>query len=143
MAYATVDDLLALLGERELIQLTDDEDTGTVNTARADKALADADAEVDGYLAGRYPVPLATPPAVIVKYAADIAVYNLYSRKGEPGENTVTRYKAALKWLQLAASGTVTIGGDGAPTPSGGQDLVQVAQSNPSRVFSRGSMEGF
>lgn len=40
-----------------------------------DAAIDDADGEVDGYLAKRYPVPLLTPPKVINKYAKDIAVY--------------------------------------------------------------------
>ena len=47
-----------------------------------DAAIADADAEIDGYLAKRYAVPLAPAPRVINKFSKDIAVYNLFSRIG-------------------------------------------------------------
>ena len=41
-------------------------------------AIADADAEIDGYLAKRYAVPLSPAPKVINKFSKDIAVYNLF-----------------------------------------------------------------
>ena len=47
-----------------------------------DAAIADADGEIDGYLAKRYAVPLAPVPKVINKFSKDIAVYNLFSRIG-------------------------------------------------------------
>ena len=39
-------------------------------------AIADADAEIDGYLAKRYAVPLSPAPKVINKFSKDIAVYS-------------------------------------------------------------------
>ena len=43
-------------------------------------AIADADAEIDGYLAKRYTVPISPAPRVLNKFSKDIAVYNLFSR---------------------------------------------------------------
>ena len=48
-----------------------------------DAAIADADAEIDGYLAKRYAVPLAPAPRVINKFSKDIAVYNLKTRRAQ------------------------------------------------------------
>ncbi len=79
-----------------------------------DAAIADADAEIDGYLAKRYAVPLAPVPKVINKFSKDIALYNLMSRAGldEEGRegNYLTRYNAAIKFLTLVAEGKVSLG---------------------------------
>ena len=47
-----------------------------------DEAIADADGEIDGYLAKRYAVPISPAPKIINKCSKDIAVYNLFSRIG-------------------------------------------------------------
>ena len=62
MPYATVTDLQDRLGVPRLVQLTDlaDPSVGLVDPAVAQKALDDAEAEIDGYLGGRYALPLAT-----------------------------------------------------------------------------------
>ena len=39
-----------------------------------DEAIADADGEIDGYLAKRYQVPLSPVPKVINKYSKDITM---------------------------------------------------------------------
>ena len=79
-----------------------------------DAAIADADAEIDGYLAKRYAVPLAPAPRVINKFSKDIAVYNLFSRigidEGTDQKTYLNRYNAAIKFLTLVAEGTVSIG---------------------------------
>ena len=65
-----------------------------------DEAIADADGEIDGYLAKRYQVPLSPVPKVTNKYSKDIAIYNLFSRLGisEDSEQKIylTRHDAAI-----------------------------------------------
>lgn len=106
--------------------------------------VEDACAEVDGYLAKRYPVPLPIPPKVIVKYTKDIAVYNLISRmgvnSGEREDNYRERYKAALKFLTMAAEGKVALG-IGAELPDRQAQSGFRLEGSPRR-FSRGSMKG-
>ena len=85
-----------------------------------DAAIADADAEIDGYLAKRYAVPLAPAPRVINKFSKDIAVYNLFScigiDEGTDQKTYLNRYNAAIKFLTLVAEGTVVHRhGDGRP----------------------------
>lgn len=53
MSYATQQNLVDRFGQVELVQLTDLENTGALNTTRLAAALADASATIDGYLAGR------------------------------------------------------------------------------------------
>ena len=81
MAYSTLSDVLLQLGDEELKQLTDDYDTGSLASEVVDRAIADADAEVDGYLSGLYTTPLSPVPAFVRKMSVDLAIYNLYSRR--------------------------------------------------------------
>lgn len=109
-----------------------------------DEAIADADGEIDGYLAKRYAVPLAPVPKVINKFSKDIALYNLMSRAGldEEGRegNYLTRYNAAIKFLTLVAEGTVSIGTETEDPASAAAGGFKV-KSN-SRLFTREKMRG-
>lgn len=107
-----------------------------------DRALADADGEIDGYLSKRYQVPMSPAPKALNKFAKDIAVYNLFSRIGidEQSEqkNILNRYQAAIKFLTLVAEGKVDIGvTDNTTTAQTGFTV----KSNP-RLFSRNTMRG-
>ena len=96
-----------------------------------DAAIADADGEIDGYLAKRYAVPLAPVPKVINKFSKDIAVYNLFSRIGID----------EVKFLTLVAEGKVSIGADADGDPASAAAIGFTVRSNP-RVFSRGQLRG-
>lgn len=107
-------------------------------------AIADADAEIDGYLAKRYAVPISPAPRVLNKFSKDIAIYNLYSRlgidEGTEEKNYLNRYNAAVKFLTLVAEGKVSIGAETEDPASAAATGFSV-KSNP-RIFSRGSMRG-
>ena len=51
MAYSTINDILARIPEKVLIQLTDDDNTGAYDEDRASTAISDADTLIDLYLA--------------------------------------------------------------------------------------------
>ena len=109
-----------------------------------DAAIADADGEIDGYLAKRYAVPLAPVPKVINKFSKDIAVYNLFSRigidEGTDQKTYLNRYNAAVKFLTLVAEGKVSLGVD-AEDPATAAATGFAVKSN-TRLFSRDSMRG-
>jgi len=139
--YCAKADILDLLEEQKLAQLTDDENTGVVNDARVDKAIADACGEIDGYLGARYPLPLAVTPAVVRKCAVDIAVYNLFSRTIGAPEERRDRYKDAVAILVNISKGVISLGGadpDGTPKPSEAPRM-----SGCGNVFGRDSLKGF
>jgi phage gp36-like protein len=144
MAYSAQDDILDQLDEAILIQLTDDEGTGSVNADRVAQAIADADAEIDGYLASRHQVPLDPVPENIRKYSVDIAIYNLFSRRADTLPDTrKERYQAAVRYLEKVAEGKWTLGAndpDGNPSSS---DRPQMSPENPERLFTRDTMKGF
>ncbi len=141
MAYSTLADIKKLIPEDVSIQLTDDEGSGTVNQTRVDEAIAQADGEINGYLAGRYTVPLSTVPALIRKFSVDIAIYNLYSRKTEDMPKTrVDRYNNAIRTLEAIAKGTISLG----VSPDPGDEMqIKTSTSEDDRKFSQGkSSEG-
>jgi len=121
MPYCTLNDLKEKVPEATLIDLTDDENTGAVVTSRIDRAIADADAEIDGYCAGRYSVPLNPVPAIILKFSVDIAIYNLMQRK-ESTESWDTAYKNAIRFLKDVAKGSASLGVHPPPDPPGEED---------------------
>ncbi len=108
MAYSTLTEILNQLPEEELIQITDDDDLGVVDEAIVTGAIADADAEIDGYAGTRYPTPLSTATAMVRKTSRDIAIFNLWSRKPMgPPENVKARYSNAIRFLKDVSAGRV------------------------------------
>lgn len=65
--YATPQDMIDRYGQPRMVQLTDVgmPMTGDVVAAVLEARLADASAEIDGYLAGRMATPVANPPAIL------------------------------------------------------------------------------
>lgn len=139
MSYAGVPDLVERFGERELVELTDRASTGAIDVAVAERALRDASAEIDGYLAARYVLPLASVPVVLVRLCADLARYYLYDDHAP--EQVNARYKAAVEMLRRISSGEVALGlseqGE-TPASSDGADMV-----SGGRVWARQDSKGF
>jgi phage gp36-like protein len=109
MTYAAESDLTERFGALELAQRTDRTNGTTVDAAVLGRALADADAEINGYLATRYTLPLASTPPLINRLACEIARYRLYD-DGVP-ETVRVRYQDAVSLLKRLASGEVLLAG--------------------------------
>lgn len=141
MAYSELTDIIDQLDEDSLIQLTDDENLSAVNDGRVTKAIADADATINAYCQGRYLVPLSPVPDKIRQVSVDIAVYNLYSRRGDTAPDIrIERHKEAIRFLEQVNAGKVTLGA-ATPAPVNTADKVNI-KSN-ARVFDRDKMSGF
>lgn len=135
MSYATVADLLSRLGEPRLVQLTDlaDPPLGIVDDAVVQRALDDASAEIDGALVGRYPLPLASVPAVLPVHCMTLAHYRLLGDKAD--EVLREDVKALRKWLAGVATGDITLMPPAdVPTPTG---VGPVLFSTGSKVMGR------
>lgn len=142
MPYCTLTDLTTMVDEAELIALTDDDDEGAVDTDITDAAIADADAAIDTYLVKKYTVPMTAPvPTVIRKLSVDVALYNLFTRRGRVSEAVEQRFKSAITMLRDIAAGRAGIpGAVDAPT-SLSDDAVTITSGT--RRFTRTTMEGF
>lgn len=114
MPYARIADLEAAVGPHELSQLTVD----MPYAATLERALAAADATIDAYLAGRYALPLAHVPGILVGLACDIARYRLW--RDAASTEVRRRFEDAQRYLERVADGRVRLVQDGAGAPDPG-----------------------
>lgn len=156
MKYATAQDMSDRFGERELIQLTAGAAAGAaIDVAKVERALADAQAHLDGYVGAVYQLPLLgcvkpaptpqqptattlVPPPQLVRMACDVARYYLYDQVA-PDHEVFVRFKAAQRDLEAIAEGKAVLA-----CPWGGQPGVQIAAAAPGEgevVYSFSSRE--
>lgn len=141
MSYATISMLTARYGERLLLQLTDraTPPAGAVDSAIVDAALGDTDAVIDGYLAGRYALPLSETPPLLADLAQAIAIYKLHSFLPDPKIDQ--DYKDAIAALDKIARGVVRLPLAGVEPQ--GTDLSGVVTTDRERPFSPENLKGF
>ena len=139
MTYATQADLISRFDEKEIVELSDRANVGVINQVVVASKLADADAEINAYLQGRYTLPLATVPTALVRIACDIARYHLYDNRAT--ESVTQRYKDAISFLRGVAKGDIQLGVDS------GNQVQSVSSapdfSAPERVFSRDTLADY
>lgn len=138
MTYAVQQSLIDRFGQVELAQLTDRTNGTVIDAAVVAKALADADGQINGYLAGRYALPLAPVPTIMERVACDIARYFLYEDRVT--EQVKARYDAAIKFLTDIAKGVVTLGADALNAQPAVAAGAQIKAGD--RVFTVGKADG-
>jgi phage gp36-like protein len=111
MAYAVQTDLVPLrMTAKDLIELTDDDNTGTINTGIVTAALEEASGRVESYCRMRYVTPLQQSDDVKA-LTLDIAIYLLFSRRREttPGETVQQRFDQAIAFLKDIANSKASL----------------------------------
>jgi phage gp36-like protein len=137
MAYCTEDDLLKMIPQSELAELT--AESGEVpDSLILNEAISKAEAEIDSYLGVKYVVPLAAPPARVKGLAVDLAIYHLYSRRSVVPPVRQQNYEEAVAFLKQVAAGQAVIVGPQGELPT---LTKEVTDSNSAiRVFSRNTL---
>lgn len=121
MPYATLQNLIDRFGAAMILGQTDraTPPAGVIDQAVVDRALADADAMINGYIGTRYQVPLTEVPPQIADIAQSIAIWKLHIYK--PDEKIELDYKEALRALRDISAGIITLNATTlTPTPQGG-----------------------
>ncbi len=139
MGYATQQDMIDRFGQAELVQLTDRYNTGSIDATVLGQHLADADNKIDGYLEGRYTLPLAVVPKSLARIACDITRYFLHDNAAT--EEVRARYEDATRYLEKVSEGKITLGlssAGGKPTEADGAQM----ESDPP-VWRRGDSTDF
>ncbi len=106
MTYCTQQNLQDRFGEVELIRLTDEAGIGAIDTVVLDRAITDADAEINSYLVA-YTLPLANVPANFERLACDIVRFSLY--KNMMTDVVELRYKQAIRYLEKVSEGKIKL----------------------------------
>ncbi len=127
MTYATLQDLIDRYGSDELEKVAWVEGGG-IDQTKVNQALTDADALINSELENRYTTPLVTVPAVIVSRACEIARYLLHDERAN--EIVENRYKDAIKWLQRAGEGKVSLGISADEDSSRSDNLVEMQSAD-------------
>lgn len=141
MSYTSQDDLVARYGTDMLIDLTDRAapPAGAIDAAVVTRALADTDAMIDGYLKGRYKLPLdATPPA-LRDLAEVIAIYKLH--RDTAADKIRQDYSDALKTLMQISTGVIRLDVAGVEPEASGASGVRT--TDRCRPLTEKSMKGY
>ena len=112
----------------------------TINPSVITRAIADADAEINGYCASRYDVPFSTVSDMIRKISVDIAIYNLFCRRRGPSEDRRNRYKDAIALLKGIAQGIVSLVGASAVVSEDDDAGPESSADTDDRIFSMGKL---
>lgn len=112
MGYCTAADITAVIPNEKLIDLTNDSGGETVDADKITDAISYVDNIIDGYLRGRYDLPLASTPDELKYIAVDFVVYRLYSRRmyTDVPENVNLRYKEIIRYLIDIQKGKFSLG---------------------------------
>lgn len=89
-------------------------------------------------------MPFSPPPKLAIKYAVDLAIYNLYSRRPhvEVPEAVKDRNAQALAYLKRVQTGDASMGLDAAPVTVAFESQSGLMPGN-GRIFTRNTMRGF
>lgn len=112
MDYCTSDDIEIQIGKNSLVQLTNDDNTQqTVDSVVVEEALIYSSTLIDGYLRGKYNLPLNTQFPLLRVIAIDICIYKLYSRRiyTDMPETISENYKNAIRTLEQLKKGVITL----------------------------------
>lgn len=129
--------------QAELVQLTDDDNSGDVDAGVVTSALEEASGKVDAYCRQRYVTPLQQSDSV-TGLTLDITVYLLFSRRRsfKMAETVRQRYEDAISMLKDISVGKASLDQPGTvqtpQTSSGGPQFTGKHQ-----IFGERDIKGF
>lgn len=141
MPYITQQQLVDRFGARLLLQLTDraTPPTGQIDAAIIAGAIRDAGAVIDGYLAGRYQLPLSDVPDLVRDLALAIAIYKLHPFAPDP--KIEKDFDGAQRALRDIADGKLRLSVVGIEPGSAGTSGVQFVDR--ARELTPDNLRGF
>jgi len=141
VSYCTQAELADRYGAGMLIELTDraDPPTNAIDAAAVARAIDDASALIDGYLKGRYALPIADTPPLLRDLALTIAIYKMHA--GSAGDKIRKDYDDALRTLTQIANGLVRLDVAGVEPAASGATGVRVTDRE--RDLTPDNLRGF
>lgn len=110
--YCTPEDIELQISKASLIQLTNDNpEQDSVDLVVCEEAIIYSSTLIDGYLRGKYTLPLDTHFPLLRTIAIDLSIYRLYSRRIyiETPVTILENYKNAIKTLEQLKKGVITL----------------------------------
>jgi phage gp36-like protein len=153
--YSTIQEILESgLTKAELIHLLNDEErlaedidlesADDLLVKRAAAKIKKAATYIDGFLRGRFELPLQTVPELIKDYSNDISIYYIYEHrhKIEMAESLVTRFKDVTKNLMEIQKGNINPGIPEKPDNSAAVN-IKTDKSSKNKIFTDDYLEDF
>ena len=109
--YCTIEDIETQTSTPTLIQLTSDDGQEEVDRVVAQEAILYSSTLIDGYLRGRYTLPLDTHFPLLRILAIDLSIYRLYTRRmrNEMPEVIDINQKNAIATFRDIQKGVITV----------------------------------
>ena len=144
MDYCTIDDIETQTSTPTLIQLTSDDGQEAVDRVVAQEAILYSSTLIDGYLRGRYTLPLDAHFPLLRILAIDLSIHRLYSRRmrDEMPEVIENNYKNAISTLKDIQKGVISLQSENDSLETAGFN-VEEYKTNKSiidRLFSKDRM---
>jgi phage gp36-like protein len=112
VTYITLEDLSKKLGEYNLVQLTDNSNSGEIDEDVVNDAIKYAQGVFDGYVRLRYELPVPTTP-LVRSLNISIAIFNLIENRASLDEGTYkireNAYKNAIGILKNIGEGKAAL----------------------------------
>lgn len=111
MDYCTIEDIETQTSTPTLIQLTSDDGQEAVDRVVAQEAILYSSTLIDGYLRGRYTLPLDAHFPLLRILAIDLSIHRLYTRRmrDEMLEVIENNYKNAISTLKDIQKGVISL----------------------------------
>ena len=111
MDYCTIEDIETHTSTPTLIQLTSDDGQEVVDRVVAQEAILYSSMLIDGYLRGRYTLPLDAHFPLLRILAIDLSIHRLYTRRmrDEMPEVIENNYKNAISTLKDIQKGVISL----------------------------------
>lgn len=144
MRYCSLDDLQLAIPPQTLIWLSNDDESATaVNVGVVEQAVAQAEELIDGFLRGRYNLPLSPVPTIVKDMTVNLARHWLYARRPEGNElpdAVVRTHKSAMSLLETIRDGKLTIG---QPTGEALAEPGEVKVRARRRIFGQDTLDRY
>lgn len=151
--YTTASRLIEKYGAQHLIYLTIKEPTGdetSPDLAVINREIGRVDGIIDGYLRGRYPLPLPEIPPELAGYAEDMVIARIYGCLPERTvpEDIVRAAKEASAWLRDLQKGLATLSVETLPPASSGGEpgatgFIRTSKQKSDRIFDDDTLNRF
>ena len=139
MGYSNLEDLTALLPEATLIKLSNDQrQAEVVDLVNIDQAINQADREIDGFVGLVRTVPLNPVPQLIQTLSGQMAIFNLYRRRGQVPDMWQSQYSSAKRTLERIGQGSMSLGAEAGATAEPAERVL--ASSSPRIMGGSGGM---
>lgn len=111
MDYCTLEDIETHTSTPTLIQLTSDDGQEAIDHIVVQEAILYSSTLIDGYLRGRYSLPLNIHFPLLRILAIDLSIHRLYSRRmrNEMPEVIENAYKNAISTLRDIQKGIISL----------------------------------